>query len=71
MIRDRECTDLPKRLAEAILSKHDENGDGRLNFEEFYDLSMKDPWFVKYYSSILCRFLIPPRSRNTASEFLK
>lgn len=68
MITDRQCTDLPKRLAKAILNRYDKNGDGKLDFEEFQQLSTDDPWFIRYYCVKLCQFLIPSRSRNHAGE---
>lgn len=60
LIKNGHCPDLSRRQVKAILGKHDTNGDGKLSFEEFYELSTTDPWFVRYYGVKFSKFLIPP-----------
>lgn len=58
--RPAECTDLPKTVAKNLIKMHDENNDGKLNFDEFYKLSQEHSWVrdicIKY-----CKLIIPPR----------
>jgi Ca2+-binding EF-hand superfamily protein len=55
-----QCSDLPKTFAKNLIKKHDENNDGKLNFEEFFKLSQEQNWIrdicIKY-----CELIVPRR----------
>jgi rhomboid-related protein 1/2/3 len=70
LIKDHpnQCEDLPKGLAKAILSRHDEDGDGQLDFEEFYKLSQEHQWLVKDWCIKYCRYVVPRRNGAIADE---
>jgi rhomboid-related protein 1/2/3 len=63
-----QCSDLPKGLAKAILNMHDTDGDGRLDFEEFYKLSQHHSWLVRDMCVKYCRYVIPRRGGAVADE---
>lgn len=41
---------------------HDSDGNGRLDFEEFYNLSKEHRWLVRDICVKYCRALVPPRA---------
>lgn len=63
-----QCEDLPKGLAKAIMSIHDSDGDGRLDFDEFYKLSQEHSWLVHDWCVKYCRYVIPRRNGAVADE---
>jgi rhomboid-related protein 1/2/3 len=63
-----QCTDLPKGLAKAILSTHDDDGDGRLDFEEFFALSQQHSWLVRDLCIKYCRYVVPRRAGGAISD---
>lgn len=63
-----KCSDLPKGLAKAILSQHDSDGDGQLDFDEFYKLSLEHDWLVKEWCVKYCRYVVPRRNGAIADE---
>lgn len=69
MINDKECTDMPDRLAKAVLNKHDDNGDGKLDFDEFFRLSQKERWLVRDFCVNACKFVVPPRKTGDSLKF--
>lgn len=70
MVRENPnaCTDLPKGLAKAILSTHDADGDGRLDFEEFFNLSQQHNWLVRDMCVKYCRFVVPSRTGGQMAD---
>lgn len=63
-----QCNDLPKGLAKAILNRHDDDGDGRLDFEEFFNLSQEHHWLVRDICVKYCRYVVPRRNGAVADE---
>lgn len=70
MIKDhpQACEDLPKGLAKAILNIHDADGDGRLDFDEFFELSQEHKWLVRDWCAKYCRYVVPRRNGALADE---
>jgi len=63
-----QCSDLPKGLSKALLNMHDEDGDGRLDFEEFFRLSQNHSWLVRDICVKYCRYVVPRRNGSVADE---
>lgn len=63
-----QCNDLPKGLAKAILKIHDADGDGQLDFEEFFQLSQEHQWLVRDFCVKYCRYIVPRRNGAVADE---
>jgi rhomboid-related protein 1/2/3 len=57
-----QCKDIPNGLAKAVLRMHDADGDNRLDFEEFYELSKEHHWLIRDMCVKYCRYIVPPRS---------
>lgn len=47
---------------------HDEDGDGRLDFEEFFRLSQTHSWLVRDLCVKYCRYVVPRRNGSVADE---
>lgn len=56
-----QCKDLPKGVTDYLHQIHDENNDGKLDFEEFYKLTRKNHWVVADWCAKYCEYIIPPR----------
>lgn len=62
------CSELPKGLAKTVLNIHDEDGDGRLSFDEFFNLSQEHNWLVRDWCVKYCRYIVPRRNGAVADE---
>lgn len=68
LIRSQRCEGLPKGMAGAILEVHDENGDGRLDFEEFYRMSQQNQWLFKGMLIKYCKMIVPSPHREEVDQ---
>lgn len=68
LIKERQCDDLPKGLAKKILQMHDADGDGHLDFDEFFALSQEHRWLVRDICVKYCRMVVPRRSGGHSDE---
>lgn len=68
LIRSQQCDGLPKGVARNILEMHDGNGDGRLDFNEFYALSQEHTWLFKGFVARYCRMLVPSPHREEIDQ---
>lgn len=66
LIHEKKCADMPKDLALHLLKLSDTNNDGRLDFEEFYKLSLEHPYFLCEMYIKYCKAVVP--KRNDAEE---
>jgi rhomboid-related protein 1/2/3 len=66
MIEDHACDDLPKGLTKAVLQRADVDGDGKLDFDEFYKLATEHNWMFRDMCVKYCRYIVP--SRNGPSD---
>lgn len=44
----------------------DEDGDGRLDFEEFFRLSQEHDWLMGHYVARYCQWLVPDPHRSAS-----
>lgn len=58
-IRNYQCRNLPDYLAKHILKMSDEDSDGVLDFEEFYQLSLRQEWLFSRLVFKYCRMIVP------------
>ena len=63
-----QCKDLPRGVTDFLHAFHDENGDGRLDFEEFYKLSRRNHWVVRDWCAKYCEYIIPPRCASKCAQ---
>lgn len=68
LIRRHQCNQIPKGVARQILEMHDTNNDGRLDFEEFYDMSKHHEWLFKNFLVRYCRMIVPSPHRVAGDE---
>ena len=61
MIRQHQCETMPVGVSKRILQLADEDGDGFLDFEEFYKLSQEHHWLFKNICVRYCRYIVPRR----------
>lgn len=64
LIRNNQCGQIPPNLAQHILRMHDEDSDGRLDFEEFYRMSVRQEWLFSRMMKKYCRLVVPPPRRS-------
>lgn len=66
MIRDRsvECGNIPVSLANLILDMHDEDSNGKLDFDEFYQMSLQQEWLFSRFLKSYCKYLVPAPRRE-------
>lgn len=68
LIRQHQCEDIPKEVARQILQMHDEDMNGRLDFEEFYNLSQQHKWLVRGLLVRYCKMIVPSPHRPEQDE---
>lgn len=68
LIRCQQCEDMPKGITRNILDLHDENNDGRLDFEEFYRLSREHQWLLKGMLVKYCKMIVPSPRREEVDQ---
>ncbi|XP_055305012.1 rhomboid-related protein 2-like [Sitodiplosis mosellana] len=66
-IKNLQCR-LPEYLAEHIFRMSDEDSDGALNFEEFYQLSLRQKWLFSHLVFRYCKMIVPSPNRPEADE---
>jgi hypothetical protein len=50
---------LPKCFAKTLLKLHDTNKDGKLNFEEFLEMTEVQRWQLYDFAKSYCNFIVP------------
>lgn len=68
LIRRHQCDNIPKGVARQILECADDDGDGRLDFEEFYAMSQEHNWLFKGFVVKYCRLIVPSPKREEVDE---
>lgn len=58
---------MAKFIAKQIHSKYDVNSDGKLNFEEFYEMSLRKEYKFHRLLFKYCRYVVPPRTQDEDS----
>lgn len=67
-IRRFPCRNLPEYLANHILRMSDDDSDGVLDFEEFYQLSLRQEWLFSRLVFKYCRLIVPSPHRPEQDE---
>lgn len=68
LVRNKQqCGDMPRGVARRVLKMADEDGDGRLDFEEFFALSQEHDWLVGHYVARYCHWIVPDPHRHDMS----
>lgn len=67
MVRTNQCSEMPRGVSRRILKMADEDGDGRLDFEEFFRLSQEHDWVVGHYVARYCQWLVPDPHRGASA----
>uniref|UniRef100_A0A182NNA5 Rhomboid-like protein n=1 Tax=Anopheles dirus TaxID=7168 RepID=A0A182NNA5_9DIPT len=62
IIQEKNCPDMPELCAKQLLKISDVNNDGRLDFEEFYKLSIEHPYFLWKMCLQYCKVVVPNRN---------
>ncbi|XP_055529532.1 protein rhomboid isoform X2 [Wyeomyia smithii] len=68
MINHRRCPDLPKGFVKKLLKQADQNNDGHLDFEEFYQMSREHHYLFRDMCVRYCRLVVPSRNPATDDE---
>ncbi|XP_065095012.1 rhomboid-related protein 2 isoform X2 [Ochlerotatus camptorhynchus] len=68
MINNRRCPDLPKGFAKNLLKTADQNNDGHLDFEEFYQMSREHHYLFRDMCVRYCKLVVPSRNPMTVDE---
>lgn len=71
LIRQHQCEEIPKEVARQILLMHDEDMNGRLDFEEFYHLSQQHGWIFRNILVKYCKMIVPSPHRPEQDEIGK
>lgn len=64
LIRQQQCGRVPRGVARQILDMNDINGDGQLDFEEFFTMSRRNQWLFKRYLVNYCKLIVPAPRRE-------
>lgn len=64
MIRNQQCSNIPVSLANHILEMHDEDSNGKLDFDEFYQMSLQQEWLFSRLLKSYCKYLVPAPHRE-------
>lgn len=67
-IHNQQCRNLPPHLAKHILQMNDDDGNGVMDFDEFYRMSIRQEWLFHRLVKQYCRILVPPPRRTDADE---
>lgn len=68
-LRDHQCKNLPEVLVNRVLKGGDQEWIGFLDFEEFYDMSMRQEWFpVSRFMTKYCELIVPSPRRTEEDE---
>lgn len=70
-IRNHECGNLPENLAAHILKMHDDDFNGQLDFEEFYQMSIRQEWLFSRAVAKYCKLIVPSPHRPEQDEIGK
>lgn len=68
MINSRRCPDLPKGFAKKLMKTADQNNDGFLDFEEFYQMSREHNYLFRDMCVRYCKMIVPSRNPVVADE---
>lgn len=68
MINTRRCPDLPKGFVKNLMKNADQNNDGHLDFEEFYQMSREHHYLFRDMCVRYCKLVVPNRNPATADE---
>lgn len=67
-IKNFQCRNLPDYLAKHILRMSDDDSDGALDFEEFYQLSLRQEWLFSRLVFKYCKMIVPSPHRPEEDE---
>lgn len=68
MINNRRCPDLPKGFVKNLMKAADQNNDGHLDFEEFYQMSREHHYLFRDMCVRYCRLVVPSRNPAVTDE---
>lgn len=68
LIRHHQCEQIPKEVARQILLMHDDDANGRLDFEEFFKLAKQHEWIFRGLLVKYCKILVPSPHRPEQDE---
>ncbi|XP_062565788.1 rhomboid-related protein 2 isoform X1 [Armigeres subalbatus] len=68
MINSRRCPDLPKGFVKNLMKNADQNNDGHLDFDEFYQLSREHHYLFRDMCVRYCKLVCPSRNPATVDE---
>lgn len=68
MINNRRCPDLPKGFVKNLMKNADQNNDGHLDFEEFYQMSREHHYLFRDMCVRYCKLVVPNRNPANADE---
>lgn len=68
MINNRRCPDLPKGFVKKLMKTADQNNDGHLDFEEFYQMSREHHYLFRDMCVRYCKLVVPSRNPGMVDE---
>ncbi|XP_030382119.1 protein rhomboid [Scaptodrosophila lebanonensis] len=60
LISNGYCQDIPAYIADQILKRADDDNSGALDFEEFYQMSLRQQLMFRNLLALYCRAVVPP-----------